>query len=262
MENQWPQQWAALDEMYSPPKWTVMVAAAVSQAERAYDIWLHWHESRVMIVDARNGMRNWCPLCPESWGDTVQRFQVAPERRPFVDEDEGLARLSVWIRERSLGRRLLSPQITEELHLRAQTRLVQGDVHSTLGRLIERLGEQPPPGFRFCGHVRERDLNVHHPIPIFVPWWSVSSDDSTDPCSFCAMGLPAWSSPSIQSDSLPEDADAPDNGDLWQAVHDVHAHGVDVVDPSDIDCPDCQTVAEWRRDHGPEEPLPHDIPAF
>ena len=74
MENQWPQQWAALDELYSPSKWAVMVAESVSEAERAYDIWLHWHESRVMIVDARNGMRNWCPLCPESRGDTVQRF--------------------------------------------------------------------------------------------------------------------------------------------------------------------------------------------
>ncbi len=262
MDNKWPQQWTTLDELYSPLKWTVMMPQAISQAERAYDIWLHWHESRVMIVDARNGMRNWCPLCPESWGDTVHRFQVGPERRPFADEDEALAHLSAWIRERSLGRCLISPQITEELHLRAQTRLLRGDPHSTVGRLIERLNRQAPPGFRFCGHLRERDLSVHNPIPIFVPWWCVSSDDSTDPCPLCAMGVPAWSSQAIQSDSLPEDADAPDNRDLWQAVHDVHEHGVHVFDPEDIDCPDCQQVAERRRDHGPQEPLPHDIPAF
>ncbi|NMP24825.1 hypothetical protein [Sulfobacillus harzensis] len=74
MASQWPQQWTALDEVYGPMEWTVRVAQEVSQAEPAYDIWLHWHESRVMIVDARNGMRNWCPLCPESRGDTVQRF--------------------------------------------------------------------------------------------------------------------------------------------------------------------------------------------
>lgn len=260
MGNRWPRQWTALDELFSPSEWTVMVAEAVSQAERAYHIWLHWHESRVMIVDARNGMRNWCPLCPESWGHTVSRFQVAPERRPFVDEDEAFVRLAEWIRERSLGRSLLSPQITEELGLRTQTRLIQGDVHSTLGRLFGCLSEQSLPGFRFCGHARERDLNVLHPIPIVVPWWCVSSHDSTDPCSFCAMGLPAWSSQSIQSDSVPEDADAPDNGDLWTAVHAVHEHEVHVFDPDDIDCPDCRQTAEWLREQGPEEPLPEDIP--
>lgn len=262
MDNEWPQQWTPLDERYRPPNWTLQVAAAVSQAERAYDIWLHWHEGRVMIVDARHGMRNWCPLCPESWGDTVRRFQVVPERRPFVDEDEALTHLGEWIRERSLGRGLLSPQIVQELRLRPQTRLVRGDSHSTLDRLIERLCEQPPPGVRFCGHVHERELDGHHPIPIFVPWWCVSSHDSTDPCAFCAMGLPTWTSQSIQSDRLPEDADAPHNGDLWRAVHAVHEHGVHVFDPEDIDCPDCQRVAAWRRDHGPAAPLPADLLAF
>lgn len=262
MASTWPSQWTALDELYGPSKWTLMVAQAVSRAERAYDIWLHWHESRVMIVDALSGERNWCPLCPPSWGGTVNRFQVGPERRPFVDEDEALAHLSAWIRNRSLGRPLLSPQITEELYLRPQTRLLRGDTHSTIGRLIERLSRQAPPGFRFCGHLHEREFNVANPMPILVPWWSVSSHDSEDPCPLCAMGLPAWSSQRIRSDSLPEDAHAADNSALWQAVHKVHENGVHVVDPSDIDCPDCQQAAEWRLEQGPREPLPHDLPTF
>lgn len=224
--------------MKTRSQWTLTVADAVSQAERAYDIWLHWHESRVMIVDARNGTRNWCPLCPESWGDTIQRFQVAPERRPLVDEDEAPGRLAAWIRQRSLGCGLLSPQITEELALQEQTRLVRSDAHSTLGRLIERLSEQPPPGFHFCGHIHQRDLGWHYPAPMFVPWWFVSSDDSTDPCSLCGLGLPGWSSQGIPSDSLTEDVDARGPGDLWQVVHAVHEHGVHRFDPDDIDCPD------------------------
>ncbi|PSR20549.1 MAG: hypothetical protein C7B45_14495 [Sulfobacillus acidophilus] len=262
MKDTWPHKWTALDELYPPSTWSVRVAAALSQAERAYDIWLHWHESRIMIVDARPGMRNWCPLCPQSWGDTIPRFQVRPERRPFLDENEALAHLAVWIRERSLGRGLLSPQITEELHLQPQTRLIWQDPHSTLGRLIERLSRKSPPGFRFCGHIRARDLNRHHPGTSLVPWWFVSTDNSTDPCSFCAMGLPVWSAPSIPSDSLPEDADAPDHGDLWQAVHAVHETGLHVFDPEDIDCPDCRRVAAWRREAGPQEPMPTDIPVF
>lgn len=238
------------------------MAQAVSQAERVYDIWLHWHENRVMIVDARHGMRNWCPLCPESWGDTLPRFQVRPGRRPFTDEDEAFVQLAAWIRERSLGRCLISPQITEELHLREPTRLFREDPHSTIGRLIERLSRQAPSGFRFCGHQHERELRIDMPIPIFVPWWCVSSDNSTDSCPLCAMDLPAWLPQTTQSDSLPEDAGAPDNRDLWLAVHTVHEHGVHVVDPQDIDCPDCQRAAAWRHNHGPEKPLPQDIPVF
>ncbi len=77
MASQWPQQRTALDEMYDQLEWTVM-EAQMSQAERAYDIWLYWHESRVMIVGAGSSMRNWYPLCRESWGDAISRFQVGP----------------------------------------------------------------------------------------------------------------------------------------------------------------------------------------
>ena len=262
MTSQWPQQWRALDELFSPVEWTLVAAQTVSRAERAYDIWLHWHDSQVMVVDARLGTRNWCPLCPETWGHTARRYQVGPERRPFVDEDEALAHLAAWIRNRSLGRCLMSPQITEEMHLRAQTRLLRGDSHSTLTRLIERLSRQAPPGFRFCGHARERGLSLNNPIPIFIPWWCVSSHESTDPCPFCTMGLPRWSSQAIQSDSLPEDVDVLDNQALWQAVHKVHEHGVHVFDAEDIDCPDCQEAAKWRRGQGPQQPLPQDTPVF
>lgn len=68
--------------------------------------------------------------------------------------------------------------------------------------------------------------------------------------------------PTIHSDSLPEDIGAPDNGDLWQAVHHVHEHGVHIVEPDAIACPDCQRVATLRRDQGLQEPSPQDIVAF
>ncbi|PSR33829.1 MAG: hypothetical protein C7B46_08260 [Sulfobacillus benefaciens] len=262
MQSPWPSQWTALDELYGPLEWTVTVAQSVSQAERAYEIWLHWHENRVMVVDAHNGIKNRCPLCPWSWGDTFRRFQVGPELRPFADEDEALAHLLSWIRDRSLGRWLISFQIMEELSLQPQTRLLRGDPHSTLARLLERLSHKAPPGFRFCGHQHERELSIYKPIPILVPWWSVSSDDSMDPCPLCSMGLPTWSLHPTQSDSLPEDADAPDNGDLWRAVHEVHEHGVHLWDPDDMSCPDCREVSQRRQGLGPQEPLEYDSPAF
>jgi hypothetical protein len=262
MARQWPGQWTPLDEVYGPKEWTLQAAQDVSQAERMYSIWLHWHEARVMIADAQHGLRNWCPLCPESWADTVDRFQVRPERRPFVDEAEALAHLTAWIRQRSLGRWLMSPQMTQELHLQAQSRLIRGDPHSTVGRLIERLREKSPAGLRFCGHTRERELSLYTPIPLFLPWWCVSSHYSADPCPMCAMNVPVWSSQTIQSDSLPEDADALDNRRLWEIVHAVHKFGVHRFNPDDIDCPDCQRLAAWRDDHPPLEPLPTDIAAF
>jgi hypothetical protein len=78
----------------------------------------------------------------------------------------------------------------------------------------------------------------------------------------CAMNVPVWSSQTIQSDSLPEDADALDNRRLWEIVHAVHKFGVHRFNPDDIDCPDCQRLAAWRDDHPPLEPLPTDIAAF
>ncbi len=254
--NPWPTAWTALDELYRDGGWTLNETHGVSQAEQTYEILLHWHK-RIMVIDASAAPRNWCPLCPLAWGDPVARFQVPPERQPFDSATGALGQWDAWIRHRSHGDWLTTPDAAQELHIREYTRLIAGDPHSTLARLTERLAAIRPPGLRFCGHVQEQAASPSNTTPIFVPRWAVA-ENPRRPCPLCLLGLPAWPPYSPRSTSLPEDAHARPDGDLYAAVREVQDHGVHVYDPEDIECPDCRRVAEWRRDHGPKEPAPTD----
>lgn len=249
----WPQDWMPLDEFYSLREWTLETAQHVSKAERAYEIWLHWHDERIMIADARSGLPNWCPLCPEAWGETLNRFQVPPEYRPFNDYAEALERLTTWIKDHALGRWMLAPQMVGDLHIKSYTRLVQGEPHSTLLRLLEQLKLRQDFGIRVCIHTRSESLGFINPSPTFVPWSCVTTE-SEDECPLCLMGLPSWTPQTLDSDSLPEDIQALDNARLWETVHNIHVNGVHVFDPADIECPQCRDIAKWRQSQGPKEP--------
>ncbi len=213
--KKWPKNWTPLDEIYAQREWTLQEAQVVSRAERPYAIWVHWHEERVMTADAQSELRNWCPLCPASWGDTRFRFQVPPEFRPFNNMREALDRLENWIRKQASGSWLLSPQMVDDLPIRPHTRLVRGVPHTTLGRLIEQLASEKPQGLKFCGHTQSLEYSLMNPAPTFAPWWCVATDTEAL-CPFCNLGLPAWSPQVLRTDSLPEDIHAPDNGELWQ----------------------------------------------
>ncbi len=129
----WPAVWTPLDEFYGDGGWTLNETHRVSRAEQTYEILLHWH-ARIMVIEASAAQRNWCPLCPADWGDAVARFQVPPERQPFDGALGSLGQLDAWIRHRSHGDWLITPDIAQELHIRECTRLIAGDPHSTLAR--------------------------------------------------------------------------------------------------------------------------------
>ncbi|PSR19979.1 MAG: hypothetical protein C7B45_17230 [Sulfobacillus acidophilus] len=262
MTTAWPRVWTALDEWYSPEKWTLETAQAVGVAERRYDIWLHWHDHCVMIRDAGDESRNWCPLCPDSWGDIGWRYQVPPEGRPFHDISEAQSHLEALIRSRPRGRWLMSPQLEDELPIRSQTRLVRGVGHSALAHLMEQLHRQASDDLRVCGHLKE---NRTRSGEIFNRQWWAAGVDVEGPCPFCIMKVPAYQSgPNKNSGMQPGNPTVGIESDqaLWDKVHDVHEHGVHPLHPEDIDCPDCRRVAEWRRDHGPKEPGPADRVVF
>ncbi|WP_053959883.1 hypothetical protein [Sulfobacillus thermosulfidooxidans] len=165
----WPRDWMPLDEFYTIQEWTLEEAQRVSQAERAYKIWLHWHDEHIMIADATSNLPNWCPLCPAAWGETLNRFQVSPEYQPFNDVEEALDRLTVWIIDHVLYRWLIAPQMLDDLGIRPYTRLVRGEPHSTLFRLIEQLQQRPDSGVRVCMHTRSVSLSPWNPAPTFIP---------------------------------------------------------------------------------------------
>ncbi|PSR30780.1 MAG: hypothetical protein C7B43_04730 [Sulfobacillus benefaciens] len=251
----WPLEWTLLQDVFPQDSWTMPLAEEITEAERRYDVWLHWHDEGIYIART-DSTRNWCPLCATSMGEPINRSQVLPETRPFESWNEAKDRLIEWIRANAGTHWMISHQMSDMTGIDMQCRVIKNDASATLQRLFLMLQRDPPDGVKVCAH-EQSEL-----------FWAVATENTQTPCPFCTMEMPKQSPASVVVDqngrvvgftdrvirALEQQQDRASAETLYKAAKEGHQHPVTLENLEDIDCPDCRRVAEARLSQGPLSP--------